>query len=173
MLSARRSYKERGLRPALKVKRLFAARSVCGIIRGFYFGEPLHGGGVNLGDLVLEADPFDFLLYFTIPEEAFHGDELAFLESLGELGEIPPCIDAVPFGAVLVPALGVLPAFLRCDVEGDVFVVVLRGFGFCVLSEAADEDNFVEHGVWLRFLFVRCLRYKLAPRVCRRDPLPR
>jgi hypothetical protein len=27
---------------------------------------------------------------------------------------------------------------------------VLSGFGFCVLSEAADEDDFVEHGVWLR-----------------------
>jgi hypothetical protein len=41
-------------------------------------------------------------------------------------------------------------------------------------NEAADESDFVEHGVWLRFLwFVRCLRYMLARRVCRRDPLPR
>src|SRR5438067_13545097 len=40
----------------------------------------------------------------------------------------------------------------------DVLFVVLSGFGFCVLPEAADEDDFVEHGVWLRFFwFVRCL----------------
>jgi hypothetical protein len=80
----------------------------------------------------------------------------------------------MPFGAVLVVALVVLPAFLGCDVEDNVVFVVLSGFGFCVLSEAADENDFVEHGVWLRFFwFVRCLRYMLAQRVCRRDPLPR
>ena len=80
----------------------------------------------------------------------------------------------MPFGAGFVVAFVVLPAFLGCDVEDDVLAVVLSGFGFCVLSEAADEDDFVEHGVWLRFFcFVRCLRYMLARRVCRRDPLPR
>jgi hypothetical protein len=62
----------------------------------------------------------------------------------------------------------------RSSRSGDVLFVVLSGFGFCVLSEAADEDDFVEHGVWLRFFwFVRCLRYMLAQRVCRRYPLPR
>ena len=80
----------------------------------------------------------------------------------------------MPFGAGLVVAFVVLPAFLGCDVEDDLLAVVLSGFGFCVLSEAADEDDFVEHGVWLHFFwFVRCLRYMLAQRVCRRDPLPR
>jgi hypothetical protein len=44
-------------------------------------------------------------------------------------------------------------------------VVILSGFGFCALSEAIDEDDFVEHGVWLRFFwFVRWMRYKLARR---------
>jgi len=129
---------------------------------------------VDLGDPVFERDPFDLILYFAIAENAFQGDELPLLESLGEFREIPPGIDAVPFGVVLVVALVVLPAFLGCDIEDDVFFVVLSGFGFCVLSEAADEDDFVEHGVWLRFFwFVRCLRYMLAQRVCRRDPLPR
>ena len=50
----------------------------------------------------------------------------------------------MPLGAVFVVALVVLPAFLACDVEDDVLFVVLSGFGFCVLSEAADEDDFVE-----------------------------
>jgi len=80
----------------------------------------------------------------------------------------------VPLGAALVVALFVLPTFLGGDVEDDLLFVVLSGFGFCVLSEAAYEDDFVEHGVWLRFFwFVRCLRYMLAQRVCRRDSLPR
>src|SRR6202021_2442077 len=88
--------------------------------------------------------------------------------------ESSPGIDAVPFGAGFVFAFVVLPAFLGCDGEDDILAVVLCGFGFCVLSEAADENDFVEHGVWLRFFwFVRCLRYMLAQRVCRRDPLPR
>src|SRR5271170_4752231 len=80
----------------------------------------------------------------------------------------------MPFGPGFVVAFVVLPAFLGCDVEDDELAVVLSGFGFCVLSEAADEDDFVEHGVWLRFFwFVRWMRYMLAQRVCRRDPLPR
>jgi hypothetical protein len=59
---------------------------------------------------------------------------------------------------------GVLPALLGGDVEDDVLVLVLSGFGFCVLSEAADEDDFVEHGVRLRFFwFVRF--HEKAPKV--------
>jgi hypothetical protein len=123
---------------------------------------------VDLCDPVLEGGPFDLILYVAIPENAFQGDELPLLESLGELREIPPGEDAMPFGAGFVFALVVLPAFLGCDVEDDVLFVVLSGFGFRVLSEAADENDFVEHGVWLRFFwFVRCLRYMLARRVCR------
>src|ERR1700722_549090 len=60
----------------------------------------------------------------------------------------------MPFGAGFVLAFVVLPAFLGCDVEDDVLFVVLSGFGFCVLSEAADEDDFVEHGVLAPFLLV-------------------
>ena len=58
---------------------------------------------------------------------------------------VAPGIDAMPFGAIFVVAFVVLPAFLSCDVEDDEFFVVLNGFGFCVLSEAADEADFVEH----------------------------
>src|SRR5258707_12579465 len=68
------------------------------------------------------------------------------LESFGELREISPGKDAMPFGAGFVLAFVVLPALLGCDVEDDVLFVVLSGFGFCVLPEAADEDDFVEHG---------------------------
>jgi hypothetical protein len=50
----------------------------------------------------------------------------------------------VPLGARFVVAFVVLPSLLGCDVEDNVVFVVLSGFGFCVLSEAADEDDFVE-----------------------------
>jgi hypothetical protein len=109
---------------------------------------------MNLSDPVFECDAFDLILDFAIPENAFQGDELAFLESLGELREIAPGIDAMPFSTVFVDALVVLPAFLGCDVKDGELFAVLTGFGFRVLSEAADEDDFVEHGVWLRFLLV-------------------
>jgi hypothetical protein len=61
----------------------------------------------------------------------------------------------MPFGASFVVAFVVLPAFLGCGVEDDVLFVVLSGFGFCVLSEAGDEDDFVDYVVWLR-LFLVC-----------------
>jgi hypothetical protein len=51
---------------------------------------------------------------------SFQSDELPLLESFGELGEIAPGEDAMPFGAGFVLALVVLPAFLGCDVEDDV-----------------------------------------------------
>src|SRR6266700_7974925 len=150
-------------------RRLFVVGSVRRIIGGFNFREPLHADGVDFRDPVLQGCPFDLILYLAIPENAFEGDELPLLEGFGELREIPPGIDAVPLGAGFVFALVVLPALLGCDVEDDVLFVVLSGLGFCVLSEAADEDDFVEHGVWLRFFwFVRWMRYMLAQRVCRR-----
>jgi hypothetical protein len=40
---------------------------------------------VDLGDPVLEDGPFDLILYLAIAENAFQGDELPLLESLGEL----------------------------------------------------------------------------------------
>ena len=111
---------------------------------------------MDFGDPVLEPSALDVILYLAIPENAFQGDELPLLESFGELGEIPPGKHAVPFGACFVLAFVVLPAFLGGDVEDDVLFVVLSGFGFCVLPEAGDEDDFVEHGIWLRFFwFVR------------------
>jgi hypothetical protein len=129
---------------------------------------------MDLSDPVLEAIAFDVFLDFAIPEGSFQGDELPFLERSGELREMAPGKDAMPFGAGLVLALVVLPALLGGEMEDDVLAVVLSGFGFCILSEAADESDFVEHGVCLRFfLVVRWLRYRLARRVCRRDPLPR
>src|ERR1700737_1106129 len=60
----------------------------------------------------------------------------------------------MPFGAGFVIAFVVLPALLGCEVEDDVLFVVLSGFGFCVLSEAADEDDFVKHGFLAPFLLV-------------------
>lgn len=71
---------------------------------------------MDLCDSVLERDALEFVLDLAIPENSFERDELPLLESPGELREIPSSIDAMPFGAVLVFALLVLPAFLglRC-----------------------------------------------------------
>src|SRR5271155_1597740 len=102
---------------------------------------------MDFGYTVFERGALNVIVYFAIPQGAFQGDELSLLESLGELREIPPGIDAMPFGAGFVIAFVVLPALLGCDVEDGVLFVVLSGFGFCVLPEAADEDDFVEHGV--------------------------
>jgi hypothetical protein len=55
---------------------------------------------MDFGDPVLEPSALDVILNLTMPENAFQGDELPFLERLGELREIPSGIDAVPFGAV-------------------------------------------------------------------------
>src|SRR5260370_38732779 len=143
--------------PHPRSRRLLVAGSVCWIISGLDLRKPLHAGGMDFGDAVLEPGALDLIFNLAIPQSAFKGDELPLLEGLGELGEIAPGEDSMPFGAGFVIALVVLPAFLGCDVEDDVLTVVLSGFGFGVLPEAADADYFVEHGVWLRFFwFVRC-----------------
>src|SRR5580704_7073495 len=94
---------------------------------------------------MFEPSALHLIFDLAIPQGTFDCDELSPLESPGELRKIAPGIDAVPFGAGFVVAFVVLPAFLGCDVEDDVLAFVLSGFGFCVLSEAADEDDFVEH----------------------------
>jgi len=78
-------------------RRLLVAGSVCWIISGLDLREPLHAGGMDLCDPVLERGAL--ILYLAIPQGAFQGDELPLLESFGELREIPPGIDAMPFGA--------------------------------------------------------------------------
>jgi hypothetical protein len=91
-------------------RRLFVAGAVCWIISGLDLREPLHAGGVDLSNPVLERGALNLILYLAIPENAFQGDELPLLEGPGELREIPPGIDAMPFGAGFVFALVVLPA---------------------------------------------------------------
>ena len=107
---------------------------------------------MDLGDPVLDWSALDVVFDLAVAQCAFEGDELAFLESLRELGEIAPGIDAMPFGAGFVVSFLVLPAFLGSDVEDNELAIVLSSFGFCVLTEAADEGDFVEHGVRLLFL---------------------
>src|SRR5579859_3654321 len=135
-------------------RQLFVAGSIRGIIGGLNLREPLHAVGVNLGNPVLERGALNLVRYLAIAQRTFEGDELPLLEGFGELRETSPGKDAMPLGAGFVIAFVVLPAFLGRDIEDDVLAVVLRGFGFCVLSEAADEDDFVEHGVWAPFLLV-------------------
>src|ERR1700722_9775805 len=125
----------------LRKRRLFFACAVRGIVRGFDLREPLHAGGMDFSDPVPDRQAVDVFLILAVAESAFEGDELALLQCLGEFGEIAPGEDAVPFGAVLVVALVVLPALLGCDVENDEFAVVLGCLCLCVLSEAADEGD--------------------------------
>jgi hypothetical protein len=100
---------------------------------------------MDLRNPVLERGALNLILDLAIPQGAFQGDELPLLERFGELREIPPGIDAMPFCAGFVVAFVVFPALLGCNVEDDVLFVVLGGFGFCVLSEAADEDDRVDY----------------------------
>ena len=102
----------------LPSRRLLVVGSIRRIIGGLYFREPLQVGGVDLCDPLLEGGAFD-LISLAIPENAFQGDELPLLESLGELREIPPGEDAVPLGARFVVAFVVLPALLGRNVEDD------------------------------------------------------
>jgi hypothetical protein len=67
---------------------------------------------MDLCDPVLEGSALDLILDLAIPQSAFKSDELPLLERLGELREIAPRIDAMPFGAVLVIPLVVLPVLL-------------------------------------------------------------
>jgi hypothetical protein len=52
-------------------RRLFVARSVRGIIGGLDLREPLHAGGMNFGDTVLQDSALDLVLDFAMPEGAF------------------------------------------------------------------------------------------------------
>jgi hypothetical protein len=52
-------------------RRLFVAGAVRGIIGGLDLREPLHAGGMNFGDMVLEGSALDLVLDFAMPEGAF------------------------------------------------------------------------------------------------------
>jgi hypothetical protein len=60
---------------------------------------------------------------------------------LGEVGEIAPGRDAVPFGAGLVLAQVAFPALAGGDAEDGVVLLVLCGLDFYILSETADKDT--------------------------------
>ena len=102
---------------------------------------------MNLGDGVLERLTLDIFLDRPVLDLPLQADKLPLLKHLGEVGEIAPGVHAVPFGARFVLALVVLPALAGGDAEDGVVLLVLRGFDFCILSETADEDDFVEHGL--------------------------
>src|SRR5260370_34856997 len=68
-------------------RRLFVAGSVGWIISGLDLREPLHAGGVNFGDPVLEVGALDVLLNLAIFQGALQSDDLPLLEGLGEFGD--------------------------------------------------------------------------------------
>jgi hypothetical protein len=51
------------------------------------------------GYAVFERGALSLIFDFAMPQSAFKSDELPRLEGFGELGEITPGIDAMPFGA--------------------------------------------------------------------------
>jgi len=103
---------------------------------------------------VLEGYALDLILYVASLELAFEGDELPFLERLGELQESVPSVNAVltRCGSRSRPYRS--SSFPGGKAKGDVLTVVVSGFGFCMLSETADESDLLEHGVSLRFFLV-------------------
>jgi hypothetical protein len=52
---------------------------------------------MNLSNTMLDRKPVDVFFVLAIAESAFAGNELPFLEGLGESGEIAPGKDAMPF----------------------------------------------------------------------------
>ncbi len=130
---------------------LLLVRAVGWIVGGFDLREAPHDGSVDLGDCVLERLAFDIFLDRLVLDLPLQADELPLLERLGEVGKIAPGIDAVPFGAGFVLAQVAFPALAGGDAEDSVVLLVLRGFDFCILSETADEDDFVEHGLKVLF----------------------
>lgn len=135
------------LAPGLQRRGLPLVRAVGWIVSGFDFREAPHAGSVDLGDGVLERLALDIFLDRPVLDLPLQADELPLQERLGEVGEIAPGVDTVPFGAGFVLAFVVLPALAGGDAEDGVVLLVLRGFDFCILSETADEDDFVEHGL--------------------------
>ncbi len=55
-----------------------------------------------LGDPVLERNALDVILYLAIAENALQANELPLVESLGELGEIPPGVEVIVGALVTV-----------------------------------------------------------------------
>ena len=100
---------------------------------------------MDLGDAVLKRNAVDLLRDLAILDFPFKGDELPLLKRPGEAGEIAPCVHAMPLRAAFVIALFVLPALACRQTENNVFLVVLCGFDFCILSETTDEDDFVDY----------------------------
>ena len=70
-----------------------------------------------------------------------------FNSVLEKVARLSTDVDSMRFGAGFILALVVLPALAGGDAEDGVVLLVLRGFDFGVLSETADEDDFVEHGL--------------------------
>jgi hypothetical protein len=114
---------------------LLLVRTVGGIVGGFDFREAPHARSVDLGDGVFEWLTLDIFLDRPVLDLPLQAEELPFQERLGEIGEIAPGVDAVPFGAGFVLALVVLPALASGKVEDGVVLLVLRCFDFCILSE--------------------------------------
>ena len=54
---------------------------------------------MDLGDSMFERLALDIFLDRPVPDLPLQADELPLLERLGEVGEIAPGLDALPFGA--------------------------------------------------------------------------
>src|SRR5216683_1240914 len=78
-------------------RRLLVAGSVCWIISGLDLREPLHADGMDFRNAVFERCALNLILDLAIPQSAFKGNELPLLERLGELREIAPGKDTMPF----------------------------------------------------------------------------
>jgi hypothetical protein len=94
--------------PSTQRQQLLVAGTVGRIVSGLDLREPLHADGVDLRDPVFKGSAPNLVFDLAIPQGTFECDELSFLESPGELAEIAPGIDPMPFGAGFVVAFVVL-----------------------------------------------------------------
>jgi hypothetical protein len=85
-----------------KRRQLLVAGAIGRIVSGLDLREPLHANGVDLRDPVFEGRALNVILYLAITQGAFECDEVPLLKRPGELREIAPSINTVPFGAGFV-----------------------------------------------------------------------
>jgi hypothetical protein len=88
-----------GLPPVLKETSNYFAGLVSGIVRSLELREVHEAAGVDLGKPLPDERAVDFVFDVSVAKRALEGDQPAFLDTLCELLQIAPDIDAAPFGA--------------------------------------------------------------------------
>lgn len=90
---------ETGLRPVLEEPATICRRLSQLDRQAARSSRDVQTGGVDFGNPVLYGRALDVVFDFAAGASSFEDDQLIFVESLRELGEIAPGMDAITFGA--------------------------------------------------------------------------